>query len=843
MPSSQCLTCHVHQGSGAILAYTGFMWWDGETDGKHHYHPDGRLKLGEDMRDLHKIANKTAKSTVFREEHRGPWSFRNVYKRDFEGRPIDKDGNIISFDDPDWAAKAVHLVDSHFTAGMHCIDCHTTQDVHGDGLLYGEMVNPVEIACIDCHGTVQDKATLVPSNKSSSGMDMKQWTVNADAETWFYEEDGVIMQRSKIDPELEWVVPQLMDIVDPSNSAYNEKAAVAKTLQKDTHVYGDASVSSERLCHSNDKMTCYSCHSSWTTSCSGCHLSARTNSRDKNIHYWDEHTNTYVGYYSQGLRTDSFILGINGTVKDNKISPVRSASSVCATVENGNRATVVNQQPTISSAGFSGTAFTPFPPHTVSVKDGQKCTACHISEQEDNNAKLAVAFNVGAHSTDFVGCYVYLGLGRGGVAAVRVGEGWEPQPVIGSDFHKLCMPASHAAHERRSQLLNEGHGHSSANAQNVALRGEYLLTADGPGGLRVFDVANVANKDVAQRIITAPFSPLGHDGHVATSNATTVLMASTVPMDPLREVPPENQEQKVHPLFGYAFVLDSNEGLVVVDINTYADGNPDNNFLDRDATFNPGNKLTGATSGTIIGHYLYALTPKGLVVVDIDKPTAPKLVTVLSEGLNAPRQMEVQFRFAGLLDRDGFKVLDVTDPGNPQVVEGSTIELRDARGLRICRSYAYVAAGSEGLAIIDVKQFPRPVLKEKFTAGGQLNDCYDLITGLVNASQFAYVADGKNGLRVLELWTPSRYPGCNGFSPPPDPKLIASYRTASPAISIASGSHRDRGVDESGNQMGVFGRLGSRPINLEERKAFYQTSSGEVFRVNSEGTGYKQVER
>ena len=47
----------------------------------------------------------------------------------------------------------VHLLDIHMEKGMHCIDCHFVQDVHGNTRLYGEVRAAVEIQCVDCHGT------------------------------------------------------------------------------------------------------------------------------------------------------------------------------------------------------------------------------------------------------------------------------------------------------------------------------------------------------------------------------------------------------------------------------------------------------------------------------------------------------------------------------------------------------------------------------------------------------------------------------------------------------------------------------------------------------------------
>ncbi len=43
--------------------------------------------------------------------------------------------------------------DIHFKKGMLCQDCHTSNDMHGDGFLSGANLGAVEIECQDCHGT------------------------------------------------------------------------------------------------------------------------------------------------------------------------------------------------------------------------------------------------------------------------------------------------------------------------------------------------------------------------------------------------------------------------------------------------------------------------------------------------------------------------------------------------------------------------------------------------------------------------------------------------------------------------------------------------------------------
>ena len=69
-----------------------------------------------------------------------------------------------------------------------------------------------------------------------------------------------------------------------------------------------------------------------------------------------------------------------------------------------------------------------------------------------------------------------------------------------------------------------------------------------------------------------------------------------------------------------------------------------------------------------------------------------------------------------------------------------------------------------------------------------------------------------------------------GFSPAPNPKLIATYPTAGRAIAVSRGLDRDRVVDESGNQTVVFGRRGSRPFTAPEFDLFLRRG-GQLFRV------------
>jgi hypothetical protein len=200
--------------------------------------------------------------------------------------------------------------------------------------------------------------------------------------------------------------------------------------------------------------------------------------------------------------------------------------------------------------------------------------------------------------------------------------------------------------------------------------------------------------------------------------------------------------------------------------------------------------------------------------------------------LRNPRCVAIQFRYAFVTDDDGLKVLDITDPTLPIPVRGAVIPLHYAHRLYVARTYAYIANGPEGLAIVDVENPERPHLDQIFNADGVLNDTRAVQIGSVNASEFALVADGKNGLRVLQLISPDTVPGAQGFSPRPSPKLIATYPTRGDAICVSRGLERDRVVDETGGQTVVFGRRGSRPFSLSEMQPFLRHGgTGHQFRV------------
>ena len=868
IPTSQCMNCHMHQGNLFVNPYLGFIWWDQETDGEFMYPKKQKNVTPEDLvnslRDnpeaaaarglwgdldfLEKVSELNPKltNTQFADYHGHGWIFRAVFKHDRQGNLRDRNDNIIAADDPQKFGKAVHLKDEHLAHGMQCADCHFDVDVHGNGLLYGEPRAATTIECIDCHGTIEHRPTLITSGTGGlwSGSEITNVDLRADNTAWgprFFWQGNKLFQRSSMAPDLIWEVPQTIDTIDPTSSHYNAKSAYAKTLQRDGKTWGVVPAPSKckrNLAHDNSNVSCQICHSSWATSCFGCHLPMRANQRVPLNKFEGVTDRNFTSYNPQVIRDDVFQLGIDADYKHNRLAVLRSSSAVIVSSQNANREWVYSQQQTISADGYSGQAYNPHLPHTTSgVGTTKNCEDCHLSSANDNNAWMASLLGFGTGTVNFFGRFAYVGEGRGGMDAVVWTEEEEPQAAIGSHLEKLAYPDNYRKHvEEHHGILQEAEHKEANDIQDLVQRGEYLYTANGSDGFQVFDIANIDNKGFSERITTAPVSPLGQRTYVRTKYATSVTLPSTLGVDPLRLQQPENNEQPVSPIYAWVFITDREEGLVMVTVGTLLDGNPDNNFFDREKTvrFNPDGKLTGAMHSFMAGTNLYVVGKNGLFVVGLrnDALVAPVLAGEMTNGLVNPRAVGVQFRYAFVTDEEGFKVLDVTEPTKPRLIPGAFVPLKHAQRFYLARTYAYVADGEDGLAFIDITNPEKPRLERLYNADGQLNDTRAVQIGSVNASEFALVADGRNGLRVLQLISPDTVPGAMGFSPVPNPRLIATYPTKSPAIAVGRGLDRDRVVDESGNQTIVFGRRGSRPFHLDEMKKFYETN-GSLYTVEN----------
>ncbi len=861
IPTSQCMICHMHQPNMFINSFLGYTMWDYESDAASMWPKEQRFPTSEEMRKvldrnpegaaprglwadvefLKQVSemNPTLKDTQFADYHGHGWNFRGIHKRDREGNLLDAEGEYIAPDDPKKWDKAVLMSSIHVDVGMHCVDCHFAQDSHGNGHLYGSVAAAVEIDCKDCHGTSNAVANLRTSGPAAAMGATQLGTIrNPDGQLRFEWKGDTLIQRSAVTPGLEWELSQVKHSVTPGHPDYNEKAARAKLMGNDpnSQKWG-TDIPWEMLAHNDDKLECYACHTSWTTSCGGCHLPIEANWKTERHRYEGGETRNYATYNPQVLREDIFMLGLRGPSEGGKVAPVRSSSALVLSSKNSNREIIYLQQPPIAASGYSSQAMNAHYPHTERKTETKTCSDCHLAAEGDNNAIVAQTLGYGTQFINFAGYNAWVGTEEG-VTAVTVTEYDEPQSVIGSYLHRYAYPKWYEEHQARDRRLPQANSLKGDISRCVQMRGEYVFIAEGKGGMHVIDAASVANKGYSQKIISAPFSPLGQDTRVESRNATCVALATTQPVHPprnegelMREV---NLEQPFLPIYNYALVTDAEEGLILIDVNTLADGEFRNNFLERALTWNPNGVLNGARHLVIAGNVTYVATPEAVVVLDLSQPLQPKVLAKVK--VDDPRALAVQFRYLFVTTARGLEVIDITWPDQAKLVPGARVPLEAARGFTVARTYAYVANGAEGMAIIDVKRPERPRLFQKFSADGQIKDARDVMIASTNASLFAYVADGIGGLKVVQLTAPDTQPNFYGFSPEPRPQLIAHRETLGPALSLSRPLERDRAVDESGGQVAVFGRRGSRPLNLTEMQKLYLNKEGKPWFVKDEVT-------
>src|SRR5207253_5375168 len=315
IPTSQCMICHMHPGENMVASYLGLTWWDNETDADKMYpaqqhdpsQSEEQRKLNSNpeaasLRGLWSEAdflnrtgtpefNSQLKRSQFADFHGHGWIFRQVFKRDREGNLLDAKNAVVSPDDPDRFKKAVHLNDIHLEKGMHCVDCHFRQDEHGNGILYNEPRAAIEINCVDCHGTIRERATLLTSGYAA-GFGMKEGKFdqgrgrnlatlrfrNPDGDRVFLFQRirndskrkdessaevqlkaGDIVQNSMVVAGRWWRVKQTADTINPNAphaEDYSVKSRYAKTMRTDNATWGDVPADDRVLAHRDSNMTC-----------------------------------------------------------------------------------------------------------------------------------------------------------------------------------------------------------------------------------------------------------------------------------------------------------------------------------------------------------------------------------------------------------------------------------------------------------------------------------------------------------------------------------------------------------------------------------------------------------
>src|SRR5204863_209741 len=186
------------------------------------------------------------------------------------------------------------------------------------------------------------------------------------------------------------------------------------------------------------------------------------------------------------------------------------------------------------------------------------------------------------------------------------------------------------------------------------------------------------------------------------------------------------------------------------------------------------------------GEYLYAACgPDGFIAYDVaniaNKGFSERIITAPVSPLG--QRFYVNSKYATSICSPSTLAIDPTREHFAENKEQSVhllyafLYLTDAQeGLIVIGNPLDDKKNKPGLHIIDVERPEAPKLVQTYNADGKLNDSTAVRIGMTNSSMFAYVADGRNGLYVLQLSSPDDNPTYMGFSPRPEPRIVAHHK-------------------------------------------------------------------
>lgn len=308
----------------------------------------------------------------------------------------------------------IHMqADVHFKKGMMCQDCHTSNDMHGDGFLSGANLGAVEIECQDCHGTTKQYPWELPlgySDEFNTSVKIgKARGVTQDLAEYLKQGyvpkdkgDGyIIMARGNPLPK---AIKKGNKILMHLASGKDIELKPLKLLKEEEKLSKKALVAMDSIQAHTDKMECYTCHATWAPQCYGCHVKIDYSGGKQNVDYvkmsHDQDIHGTTGgmrkslkkYLVDGkvtetrsyLRWEDPMLGQNG---EGRITPLVPGCQVTVTVIGKDGKALLQNHifkvKNVEGAGEEGQNaidMSPIQPHTIQ-KEARSCESCHSSKK------------------------------------------------------------------------------------------------------------------------------------------------------------------------------------------------------------------------------------------------------------------------------------------------------------------------------------------------------------------------------------------------------------------------------------------------------------------------------
>lgn len=395
IPDRTCAGCH--QGSNrTVLQYWGL-----------------RLDQNEDVRDNFQYpANPVAWEGSFDDTKLFDPAVGN---HTFNGR---NGFQYLAYEDYDGDGRDDTPADVHFEAGLGCIDCHGSVDLHSgdvtdpDGAtLVSRMEHGVASTCTSCHGTIDGAAVIVPGTAfDGSASDLAVDGEGFPLKHVRREADGNYYLYSKL-TGVKHYLPQVVDIVADTGKlhpfqgtpVYSSKASYAMGRVDADPANGKGPVqtagNTAGFSHT-DNMDCATCHSSWTNTCMGCHLIGEYDTGNNNFSNITGERNVFAQRNADFVYQSPvfFTLGVNSR---GKIAQVSANTKVFFSYRD--RFGDFSQVFTFSDRNGGGTnPARPFPSmshnammaHSIrgevtAANEGPRyCVACHLTDNSIAGNKL-----------------------------------------------------------------------------------------------------------------------------------------------------------------------------------------------------------------------------------------------------------------------------------------------------------------------------------------------------------------------------------------------------------------------------------------------------------------------
>ncbi|MFH1215630.1 MAG: hypothetical protein V1706_03910 [Pseudomonadota bacterium] len=315
-----CGTCHLWKQKGDL---PGFFGEKGGGCTACHFIKDESLSP-EAAKKVHpQIIKKVPVANCVRCHNRSGRigiSYTGVYESENYGTPY-KDGQMSEKRLPGDRFYLNLPADIHHQKGMSCIDCHTRNEIMGDGTSYAHYENQLEITCKTCH---------VPANEDGEPTGL-----------------GLTKKGDKLtnisSSEEGWLLTN--KITDKKHPLHPPKAGVCDFA-------------------GHKRVGCEACHSGWVPQCYGCHVKQDKGETDldkltlKETPGWWIEGRSYLRYERPMLAVwaDKVVIVTPGcqdivSLIDEKGGPDRQFNSLTMAAIN---------------------------PHTTQTK-GRSCADCHLS--------------------------------------------------------------------------------------------------------------------------------------------------------------------------------------------------------------------------------------------------------------------------------------------------------------------------------------------------------------------------------------------------------------------------------------------------------------------------------